>query len=153
MSEKMHRAVRKLQNRIVSPNQPYQNLSSDKVALRSESSLRRRNSLSRSGRSSSSDLESDDESPDSPPSDVPEGFLAVYVGRERQRFVISAEFLKNEVFKLLLEKSAEELGFEHKGGLPIACEAAFFEHLLWLMETKDPGLRNLEINCGFSAYS
>jgi hypothetical protein len=156
VSEKMQRAVRKLQSRIGSPNQQYQNLSSDESSPRSGSYLRGRSFLSRSGRfSSCSDLESDEENSESPPSDVPEGFLAVYVGQERQRFVINADYLKHQMFKVLLEKSAEEYGFGHQGGLPIACEVTYFEHLLWSLQTKDPSLRRTDVNaCScFSPYS
>ncbi|XP_024373581.1 auxin-responsive protein SAUR72 [Physcomitrium patens] len=132
VSEKMQRAVRRFQSRIVNPNDQYQNLSSDEASPRSGGSLRKRSSLSRSGQF---DVESDDECPDPPPSDVPEGYLAVYVGCERQRFVISADYLKHQMFKALLEKSAEEYGFEHKGGLPIACDVTYFENLLWSIKT------------------
>lgn len=155
VSEKMQRAVRKLQHRIANSNQPYQNLLSSSDEMSAKSAVRRRASLSRSNRSSSSEMESDEDGRESPPYDVPEGFLAVYVGREKQRFVISAEYLNHAVFRILLEKSAEEFGFEHKGGLPIACDVAFFEHLLWLMESKDPALSKLDINelCGLCAYA
>jgi len=148
VSEKMQRAVRKLQSRISNPNQvqQYQNLSSDESSPRSP--LRKRNSLK-------SDYNDDDDDGDESlaPFDVPEGFLAVYVGKERQRFVISANYLKHHMFKVLLEKSAEEYGFEHKGGLPIACEVAAFEHLLWNIKAQNPG--NLQANyCScFSVYS
>jgi hypothetical protein len=163
VSEKMQRAVRKLQHRIANSNQStsYQNLVSTDEMQSPGALSRRRSSLSRSGHSgsSSSELEELDEvdrpAEESPPYDVPRGFLAVYVGREKKRFVISANYLNHAIFRMLLEKSAEELGFEHKGGLPIACDASFFEHLLWLIESNDPALRNIEINdlCGFCAYN
>ncbi|XP_073389134.1 protein SMALL AUXIN UP-REGULATED RNA 12 [Physcomitrium patens] len=79
------------------------------------------------------------------PSDVPAGFLVVYVGDERRRFVIRAYTLKHAVFRVLLEKSAEEFGYKHDGGLIIACDVAFFEHLLWLIETKSPSLCRMEL--------
>lgn len=158
VSEKMQRAVRKLQSRIGNPNHQYQNLSSDEASPRSAGgSIRKRSSsLSRdtAGARPADDLNSDDdESPVSPPSDVPEGFLAVYVGRERQRFVISANYLKHQMFKVLLEKSAEEYGFEHKGGLPIACDVAYFENLLWTIKSKNPGSFQVNYCSCFSVYS
>ena len=157
VSEKMQRAVRKLQNRIGNPNQQYQNLSSDEASPRSAGGMlrKRSSSLSRDTTSRPEDdlLSDDDESPASPPSDVPEGFLAVYVGRERQRFVISANYLKHQLFKVLLEKSAEEYGFEHKGGLPIACDVAYFENLLWSIKSKNPGSFQVNYCSCFSVYS
>ena len=66
----------------------------------------------------------------------PQGFMAVYVGTERRRFVIRADHLNHPLFRRLLEKTEEEFGFEQKGGLWIACEVVLFEHLLWMMENK-----------------
>lgn len=86
---------------------------------------------------------SDDE--EKVPSDVPAGFLVVYVGEERRRFVIKAKILKHETFRVLLEKSAEEFGYKHGGGLIIACDVAFFEHLLQLIETKSPSLCRMQL--------
>lgn len=157
VSEKMQRAVRMLQSRIGNPNQQYQNLSSDKASPRSSGgNIRRRSSLSRDAPARSrNDLKSDDDNDESPapPSDVPEGFLAVYVGRERQRFVINANYLKHQLFKVLLEKSAEEYGFEHTGGLPIACDVAYFENLLWSIKTNSPGSFQVNYCSCFSVYS
>ncbi|OVA12359.1 Auxin-induced protein [Macleaya cordata] len=81
--------------------------------------------------------ESDEEScysPDPPP-DVPEGYLAVYVGPELRRFIIPTTHLGHPVFKVLLEKAEEEFGFEHKGGLTIPCEIETFKYLLKCMDT------------------
>jgi hypothetical protein len=69
------------------------------------------------------------------PDDIPHGYLAVYVGNERKRFVISTSYLNHEIFKELLKRSEEELSFDHKGGLTIACEPVVFEHVLWLLGT------------------
>ncbi|CAM6094162.1 unnamed protein product [Calypogeia fissa] len=76
------------------------------------------------------------------PSDIPQGCLAVYVGMERRRYVISADFLTHTLFKQLLKRSEEEFGFEYEGGLNVACNSAFFEHLLWMIITNDPVARN-----------
>ncbi|CAM6090032.1 unnamed protein product [Calypogeia fissa] len=72
------------------------------------------------------------------PDDIPQGYLAVYVGNERKRFVISTKYLSHQLFKALLKKSEEEFGFDHQGGLTIACEPVLFEHLLWLLGTNSP---------------
>nr|XP_024375118.1 uncharacterized protein LOC112282116 isoform X1 [Physcomitrium patens]PNR54434.1 hypothetical protein PHYPA_008111 [Physcomitrium patens] len=75
-----------------------------------------------------------DEEHSSPPADVPVGCLAVYVGKERRRFVIPTSCLSNNAFRALLAKSEEEFGFCCDGGLRIACTPDVFEHLLWWLE-------------------
>lgn len=74
----------------------------------------------------------------SAPADVPAGCLAVYVGKDRRRFVIPASYLTNSVFRALLAKSEEEFGFCCDGGLRIACTPDVFEHLLWWLEGATP---------------
>lgn len=86
-----------------------------------------------------SDFEDEDDSglDHAPPQDVPAGCLAVYVGDQEQRFVIRAQYLNHRLFKVLLDKSKEEFGFQQKGGLHIPCEVVLFEHLLWLLGKDD----------------
>ncbi|THG04437.1 hypothetical protein TEA_003285 [Camellia sinensis var. sinensis] len=50
---------------------------------------------------------------------VPRGYLAVYVGPELQRYVIPACYLSMPEFMELMEKAAEEFGYQHDGGLSI----------------------------------
>lgn len=69
-----------------------------------------------------------------PPPDVPEGYLAVYVGPELRRFIIPTNFLSHSVFKVLLEKAEEEYGFDHSGALTIPCEVETFKYLLKCIE-------------------
>ncbi|KAG6761616.1 hypothetical protein POTOM_034844 [Populus tomentosa] len=56
-------------------------------------------------------------------SDVPKGFLAVYVGEtEKKRFVVPVSYLNQASFQDLLSKAEEEFGFDHPmGGLTIPC--------------------------------
>ena len=61
---------------------------------------------------------------------VPSGHVPVYVGEEMERFVVSAELLNHPVFVELLEKSAQEYGYEQKGALRIPCHVLLFERLL-----------------------
>ncbi|XP_019054012.1 PREDICTED: auxin-induced protein X15-like [Nelumbo nucifera] len=61
---------------------------------------------------------------------VPRGFLAVYVGPENRRFVIPASYLSMPDFRVLMEKVAEEFGFEQQGALKIPCEEEDFEKIL-----------------------
>nr|XP_043629680.1 auxin-responsive protein SAUR71-like [Erigeron canadensis] len=61
---------------------------------------------------------------------VPEGHLPVYVGDEMERFVVSAELLNHPVFIYLLNKSAQEYGYEQQGVLRIPCHVIVFERVL-----------------------
>ncbi|XP_040998004.1 auxin-responsive protein SAUR20-like [Juglans microcarpa x Juglans regia] len=69
---------------------------------------------------------------------IPAGFLAVYVGPERKRFVIPTRFLNLPVFVALLDKAEEEFGFQRTGGLVLPCEVGFFGEMLKLLE-RDEG--------------
>ncbi|KAG6673214.1 hypothetical protein I3842_16G099800 [Carya illinoinensis] len=69
---------------------------------------------------------------------IPPGFLGVYVGPERKRFVIPTRFLNLPVFVALLDKAEEEFGFQRTGGLVLPCEVGFFEEMLKLLE-RDEG--------------
>ncbi|XP_062115751.1 auxin-responsive protein SAUR71 [Humulus lupulus] len=64
------------------------------------------------------------------PAVVPEGHVPVYVGDEMERFVVSAELLNHPVFVELLDKSAQEYGYEQKGVLRIPCHVLVFERVL-----------------------
>ncbi|KAK2395985.1 protein SMALL AUXIN UP-REGULATED RNA [Trifolium repens] len=72
-----------------------------------------------------------------PPHDVPKGYLAVYVGPELRRFIIPTSYLSHSLFKMLLEKAAEEFGFDQSGGLTIPCEIETFKYLIKCIETQE----------------
>ncbi|KAL8461921.1 hypothetical protein ACS0TY_033119 [Phlomoides rotata] len=61
---------------------------------------------------------------------VPEGHLPVFVGEEMERFIVSADFLNHPIFVMLLNKSAQEYGYEQQGVLRIPCHVFFFERVL-----------------------
>ena len=68
--------------------------------------------------------------------EVPRGFLAVYVGPELRRFVIPTSYLSMPDFRALMERMADEFGFQQEGGLQIPCEEEDFEEILrkcWTM--------------------
>lgn len=69
------------------------------------------------------------------PTTTPRGYLAMYVGEERRRFLVKTELLNHPLFSILLEKAEEEFGFDHKGPLSIPCDIALFEHILWQLES------------------
>ncbi|KAF5774031.1 putative small auxin-up RNA [Helianthus annuus] len=64
---------------------------------------------------------------------VPEGHLPVYVGDEMERFIVSADLLNHPIFINLLNKSAQEYGYEQKGVLRIPCHVLVFERVLEAM--------------------
>ncbi|EEF48784.1 auxin-responsive protein SAUR71 [Ricinus communis] len=61
---------------------------------------------------------------------VPEGHVPVYVGDEMERFVVSAELLNHPIFIGLLNKSAQEYGYDQKGVLMIPCHVLVFERVM-----------------------
>ncbi|KAJ7556937.1 hypothetical protein O6H91_05G105000 [Diphasiastrum complanatum] len=77
--------------------------------------------------------------------DIPKGYLALYVGRERHRFVVPIQYLSHRIFKALLEKSATEFEFRYSNGIKIACEVKTFRQLLWLVENNDPSAQTMDI--------
>ncbi|QHO00768.1 hypothetical protein S83_042649 [Arachis hypogaea] len=53
---------------------------------------------------------------------VPKGYLAVYVGDKMRRFVIPVCYLNQSSFQELLNQAEEEFGYDHPtGGLTIPC--------------------------------
>ena len=61
-------------------------------------------------------------------SNVPKGFLAVYIGEtEKKRFIVPVSYLNHPAFQDLLSKAEEQFGFDHPmGGLTIPCEQDYF---------------------------
>ena len=60
-------------------------------------------------------------------SEVPKGYLTVYVGEEMKRFVIPISHLNQPSFQELLNQAEEEFGFDHPmGGLTIPCNEDVF---------------------------
>ncbi|CAK7323759.1 unnamed protein product [Dovyalis caffra] len=77
---------------------------------------------------------------------IPSGFLAVYVGEERIRFLIPTRFLRLAIFKALLEKSGEEYGFKFSGGIVLPCEVDLFKQLLKFLDKDEKKYGRLEVN-------
>ncbi|ONK68128.1 uncharacterized protein A4U43_C05F7740 [Asparagus officinalis] len=72
-------------------------------------------------------------------SEVPKGYLAVYVGEDMKRFVIPTTYLSLQAFKELMEASAETFGYQNEGGLRIQCDAGEFEDTLKVLEGMKKG--------------
>ncbi|GFZ12633.1 SAUR-like auxin-responsive protein family [Actinidia rufa] len=74
---------------------------------------------------------------------VPDGHIPVYVGEEMERFVVSAELLNHPMFVKLLNKSAQEYGYEQKGVLHIPCHVLVFERFLEALRVGDDSVQDL----------
>ncbi|MBA0689422.1 hypothetical protein Goari_007152 [Gossypium aridum] len=61
---------------------------------------------------------------------APEGCLPVYVGPQRQRFVIKTEFANHPLFRMLLQGAELEYGFSNEGPLLLPCDVDMFKQVL-----------------------
>lgn len=66
---------------------------------------------------------------------VPRGCLCVYVGDQRQRFVVKIELVNHPLFQSLLEDAESEYGFGSDGPIWLPCDADFFCEALNQMES------------------
>ncbi|XP_022868909.1 auxin-responsive protein SAUR15-like [Olea europaea var. sylvestris] len=65
---------------------------------------------------------------------TPPGTFAVYVGEERQRFMVPTGYLSHPLFKMLLEKAYNEFGFEQRNGLVVPCSVPAFQEVVSAVE-------------------
>ncbi|KAI9098405.1 hypothetical protein K1719_025030 [Acacia pycnantha] len=65
---------------------------------------------------------------------TPKGHFVVYVGIEMERFVVPMTYLKNPMFLRLLDKAADEYGFNNLHGIVLPCDAASFRRLIALLD-------------------
>ncbi|XAR67874.1 hypothetical protein NMG60_11002807 [Bertholletia excelsa] len=69
---------------------------------------------------------------------APQGCFPVYVGPERQRFVIKAKQASHPLFRMLLEDSEMEYGYSSQGPLLLPnCEVGLFYKVLAEMDAKE----------------
>ena len=75
------------------------------------------------------------------PEDVKEGHFAVIAegGEEPKRFVMPLSCLTNPTFLRLLERAAEEYGFDHEGALTIPCRPSELERILMEQQWQQQG--------------
>ncbi|XP_071731285.1 auxin-responsive protein SAUR24-like [Rutidosis leptorrhynchoides] len=66
------------------------------------------------------------------PKDVKEGHFAVIAANdnEERRFVVPLAYLGHPLFQRLLERAAEEYGFDHDGALMVPCRPSELERML-----------------------
>jgi SAUR family protein len=63
------------------------------------------------------------------------GCFSVYVGPEKQRFVVKAEFTNHPSFKVLLEEAALEYGYQRDGPILLPCDVDLFYNVLAEIES------------------
>ncbi|EEF51735.1 auxin-responsive protein SAUR72 [Ricinus communis] len=66
---------------------------------------------------------------------APAGCFPVYVGEEKQRFVIRTEIANHPLFKILLEDAELEYGFNSEGPLLLPCDVDLFYKVLAEMDS------------------
>ncbi|KAI3460672.1 hypothetical protein Pfo_017335 [Paulownia fortunei] len=64
---------------------------------------------------------------------APRGHFVVYVGIEMTRFVVPISFLKNPLFQQLLDRAAEEYGFDNTSRITLPCDEATFRRLIAIL--------------------
>ncbi|XP_059664543.1 auxin-responsive protein SAUR72-like [Cornus florida] len=78
---------------------------------------------------------------------APEGCFSVYVGPEKQRFVIKTKYANHPLFKMLLEDAELEYGYNSDGPILLPCDVHLFYSVLAEMDSKD---HQISPRCGFS---
>ncbi|XP_022148913.1 auxin-responsive protein SAUR71-like [Momordica charantia] len=68
---------------------------------------------------------------------APEGCFTVYVGAERQRFVVKTESANHPLFRMLLEEAEAEYGFNSQAPLWLPCHVDSFYRVLTEMDAAD----------------
>lgn len=68
---------------------------------------------------------------------APEGCFWVYVGPQKQRFVIKTEYVNHPLFQILLEEAASEYGYNNEGPLELPCDVDLFVKVLVEMDGSD----------------
>ncbi|KAL7133591.1 hypothetical protein ABFS83_12G151300 [Erythranthe nasuta] len=65
---------------------------------------------------------------------TPTGTFVVYVGEDRQRFVLPTGYLSHPLIKILLEKASNEFGFDQRNGLVFPCSVGAFQEVISAVE-------------------
>ncbi|PON77226.1 Small auxin-up RNA [Parasponia andersonii] len=85
---------------------------------------------------------------------APEGCFSVYVGPEKQRFMVRAEFANHPLFRMLLEDAEMEYGFNSQGPIMLPCDVVLFYKVLAEMESSGDdvvsGGASSSPSCGFA---
>ncbi|GLJ31391.1 hypothetical protein SUGI_0629860 [Cryptomeria japonica] len=65
---------------------------------------------------------------------VPKGCVAIYVGEEKNRYVIPILYLYHPFISKLLVEAEMEFGYHNRGALTLPCHTDDFEQLKWLID-------------------
>ncbi|KAG7025216.1 Auxin-responsive protein SAUR71, partial [Cucurbita argyrosperma subsp. argyrosperma] len=76
---------------------------------------------------------------------APEGCFTVYVGAERQRFVIRTEYANHPLFRSLLKEAEVEYGYNCQAPLSLPCDVESFYGVLMEM---DDSAADVRCGCG-----
>jgi len=68
---------------------------------------------------------------------APEGCFTVYVGPEKQRFVVRTEYANHPMFRVLLDEAESEFGYNPEGPLVLPCEVECFWKVLVDMDSRE----------------
>lgn len=79
---------------------------------------------------------------------APEGCFSVYVGPQKQKFVVKTEYANHPLFKMLLEEAESEFGYDSQGPLVLPCNVEVFYKVL--MEMDDCGNPKVPQGCGLA---
>lgn len=79
---------------------------------------------------------------------APEGCFSVYVGPQKQKFVIKTEYANHPLFKMLLEEAESEYGYDNQGPLVLPCNVDIFQKVLLEMEDAN----EIRKGCGCKRY-
>jgi SAUR family protein len=80
---------------------------------------------------------------------VPEGCFSVYVGPQKQKFVIKTEYANHPLFQMLLEEAESEYGYNNQGPLVLPCNVDIFYKVLLEMEDG----HEIHPGCGLKRYA
>ncbi|XP_023741769.1 auxin-responsive protein SAUR32 [Lactuca sativa] len=81
---------------------------------------------------------------------APTGCFFIYVGPQRQRFVIKTKHANHPLFKTLLEEAEFEYGYKSEGPLKLPCDVDDFLKVLLEMEECDQYIFNHQ-GCTFGS--
>ncbi|CAO1940779.1 unnamed protein product [Urochloa humidicola] len=79
----------------------------------------------------------------------PAGCFSVYVGAERERFVVRADCANHPLFRRLLDDAEREYGYAAQGPLALpGCDVGEFLDVLWQMENNGGDADDGELAAG-----
>ncbi|KVH95705.1 auxin-responsive protein SAUR71-like [Cynara cardunculus var. scolymus] len=73
---------------------------------------------------------------------APKGCFSVYVGPQKQRFVIRAEYANHPLFKAFLVEAECEYGYRNEGPLELPCDVNEFVKVLLEVDNRSENLNS-----------